>query len=503
MAKKELALEVVSDEATEDPDIVAGRDAAEAMATETLTMELRSYQSVALAGVRSAYRRGKRAPLLCSPTGSGKSAMTKYMLGETKKTVLYLCHRSELMEMIHDDLEREGIPHGVIAGSTGRYRDNYQIHIGMMQTIHNRLGALPKFEWVISDEAHLTMAPTWLAILKHYNESYHLGMSATPCRLDGRGLGEIYDEIVYGPSVRELTDLGYLLPCRVLAPPQVQAGQWAIDPKKSMSEASAILNRPKITGSAIAEFRKLGPGHQAVVFCCDRQHAADVAAQFRAEGFAAANVDGTMDAERERRPLFRDLIARKLDVITNVDLLTTGWDCPQIDVGIDLATTQSLALYLQKIGRVLRIYPGQRQAWWLDHVGSVFRHGLPDAEREWTLDGRIKRAAPPSVRQCPECYSVFAPAPRCPSCGHVFLIVPKKKKLLDSAPGDLAEVFRSDVERREHYLKTASYSVLMKEAKTLQALQDIAKARGYDMAWARRQWGFKVAGAAGAYRRKA
>lgn len=459
-------------------------------------MQLRPYQAIALADLQNAYRSGKRAPLLCSPTGSGKSAMTKYMLGRTQKRVLYLCHRAELMEMICDDLKSAGLPYNVIAAGTSPLRHGHLISVGMMQTVGRRLDSLPDFEWVISDEAHLAMAPTWLRILQHFRSAWHLGMSATPCRLDGKGLGEFYDQIVYGPSVRELTDRGYLSPCRVFAP--APANDVAMIKKSgsdfNMDDAARLLDKAAITGSAVAHMRRRAPGRQAIVFCCNRAHADHVAEQFRAEGFTAANIDGSMSAGDRRRRL-ADFRAKRLDVLTNVELLTTGFDCPQIDVAIFLRPTQSLALYLQMVGRILRIAPGKPDAILLDHVGNVLRHGMPDALREWTLKGRAKRSAPPPVRQCSQCYAAFSPAPKCPACGFTFPIAVKRRGTAER-DGELVELSGDEVAARMHHLRNAPLKELLKSARTREALEEIRKARGYHPAWTGRMLAFKARGRA-------
>lgn len=445
---------------------------------------LRPYQQVAMDTIRAAYASGKRRPLLCSPTGSGKSAMMRYMLGRTAKRTLILCHRAELLDMICDSLP---VPHSVI-GQTNHLE---RVCVGMMQTVSRRLDKLPDFDWVISDECHLAMAPTWVSILKHYDKAWHLGMSATPCRLDGKGLGETFDTIVYGPSIAELTARGYLSPCRAFAPAHELAAIRKSGSDYNMEDAAAVLNKPQITGSAMEHLRRLAPGRQAIVFCCNRAHADDVAAQFRGEGMNAVNIDGSM-SDGERKSRLGAYLRREVQVLTNVELLTTGFDCPQIEVEIMLRPTQSLALFLQMVGRVLRISPGKDDAILLDHVGNVFRHGLPDDAREWTLEGRIKRAAPPPVRQCPKCYAAFRPAPKCPACSYVFPIEPTARQLAKQRAGELEELQRTNV---EEYYRQAPYKEALKGAKTLEALRLMAKARGYDSRWAHRMWQMKQPGA--------
>jgi len=443
-------------------------------------LTLRPYQATELAEIRHAYASGRRAPLLCAPTGSGKSAVVQYMMERAKYPTLILCHRAELLDRISDDLGR--IPHGRIV--SGRRITPNHIQVGMVQTVARRLGELPAFRWVISDECHLAMSATWRSILDHYRDVKQLGMSATPCRLDGQPLGDVFDQIIYGPSVSQLVTMGYLAPCRVFAPAVDVAAIKKSRGDYNMDEAAKLLDRSSITGSAVAEYRRRRPGRPAIVFCCTRDHAEHVAEQFRREGVAAANVDGAM-TPTTRAEIIRDFRAGRIHVLTNVELLTTGFDMPSIEVGIFLRPTQSTALYLQMVGRIMRIAPNKPDCILLDHVGNVLRHGMPDAQREWTLEGRVKSDRPPPVRQCPECFAAFAPAPRCPYCGFNFWTdaatgrTPPKAKA-----GDLVEVTTPGT---DDWLATAPLKVVMKGVKTAAMVRKIAALRGYKPGWAAHQ----------------
>ena len=438
-------------------------------------IELRPYQRTAIDALRGAYRAGKRRPLLCAPTGSGKSAMTAYMLGRTSKRTLYLCHRDELMGMISDDLTRAGIAHGLIGSTTRTADDGPRIDVGMVQTVARRLDRLPDYEFVVSDEAHLAMAKGWLSTLRRFDGAHHLGMSATPCRLDGRGLGEFFDDIVHGPTIRELTALGYLAPYRAWAPPVDLAGVRQARGEYVMQDAAERMGATRIVGDAVAEYRKRADGLRALAFCCTVRHAEAVAARFAAAGIPAAHVDGAMDHDlrRERIAAFR---RGELLVLANVDLLTTGFDCPEIDALIFLRPTQSLALYMQMVGRVLRIAPGKLHARLLDHAGVVMQHGLPDMAREWTLDGRLKRdTAAPAARQCPECWAVFPPARVCPSCGHEF-DVKATRGPKEHVAGDLVEITAQP--------DLPPLREAMRGVRTMADLRRIGRERGYKPSWA-------------------
>ena len=452
-------------------------------------MQLRDYQATATSKLQDAYRGGFRAPLLCMPTGAGKSAMVTHMMQRTPKRTLILAHRENLVDMISADL---GVPHGVI--TAGRRVSSDRIQVGMMQTVVRRLGELGRFDWVISDEAHLALCESWLRILKHYKDAWHLGMSATPCRLDGKGLGLHFDKIVFGPSPKELIARGFLVPIRVYVPP----GEGLDLPNRKAADRSLLrsaefLDRPTITGNAVAHVRRLGPGHRTLVFCCTREHAEHVAAEFRLAGFRAANVDGGMPRPEQKR-LIDQFKAGALELLVNVDLLTTGFDCPPIDVISMLRLTDSLSLFLQMIGRETRPAPGKREAILLDHVGNVVRHGMPDADREWELDGREKRPATPAIRQCPECYAAFAPAPKCPHCGHVFAAGPVQRRPPKQAEGSLVEVKDGDGTSRQiagaRRPKATREQInrLLHGATSLADFQLIAAELGYKHSWASVQW---------------
>lgn len=437
-----------------------------------MTFELRDYQERSIDEIRGAYKAGKRAPLLCSPTGSGKSSTLGYMLGSTKKRTLILAHREQLVRQISESLP---VRHGIIM--PGHPRTDDQIQVGMMQTVVRRLDKLPKFEWVISDEAHLAVCPTWLQILKYYGNSWHLGMSATPCRLDGKGLKEHYDEIVFGPSVTELTARGFLVPYRAFGAPE-RVGKIKMAGSDYAPRAAADeFSKPAIIGNAVSHMKKHAPDRLNLVFCCDREHAALVAAEFNAKGIPAANIDGSMDRGEQKRlvGLFK---SGALRVLTNVDLLTTGFDCPEISALTFLRRTTSLSLYLQMTGRGLRPAPGKRDLIIFDHADNM-RLGFPDDDFAWSLDGDAPKEKKDDVeagRQCPSCFAIHKPAPACPECGQTYKV---KQRTIEEVDGELAEIDKSAIERaREVPLRE-----VLRGVRSAVELRSIARERGYSSGW--------------------
>ena len=444
-------------------------------------MQLRGYQQQAIGDLRKAYRNGCRAPLLCLPTGGGKTIIFSAIAQSAAvrgRQVLILVHRRELLHQASRKLTDIGLDHGLIAA--GIAESNQAVQVASVQTLVRRLS---RIDWqpslIIIDEAHHASAGQWNRILSQWPDAYRLGVTATPCRLSGAGLGTAFDELVLGPSVADLIDAGFLSPARIYAPPQVadltqlrrRAGDYAID------QAATAMDRPTVTGDAIAHYTRLASGQRAIAFCCNVQHAEHVATSFNAAGIPAATLLGSAD------PLRRDATVAAFDagqvqVLVTVDVVSEGFDIPAASCAILLRPTQSLGLYLQQVGRVLRPAPGKQAAVVLDHVGNVHRHGWPDDPRQWSLEGVSRRAgtgglAAPTVRTCPQCFAAFKPQPVCPCCGHE-QPAPKTRPMRQ-VDGELQELRREGVRQRV---------AERRKARTLPQLLALAKQRGYSPAWA-------------------
>ena len=442
-------------------------------------MQLRGYQQQAIDDLRNAYRCGHRAPLLCLPTGGGKTIIFSAIANSAAargKQVLILVHRRELLHQASRKLSDIGLDHGLIAA--GMAATDQPVLVASVQTLVRRL---PTLDWqpslIIIDEAHHTSAGSWTTVLDKWPDAFRLGVTATPCRLDGRGLSSAFDQLVLGPTVADLTDWGFLSPARIYAPPVIadlsglrrRAGDYAAD------QASTAMNRPTVTGDAIAHYQRLAPGLRAIAFCCSIDHASHVAASFNTAGIPAATLLGNTP---DRDAVVAAFDAGSVQVLVTVDVVSEGFDIPAASCAILLRPTQSLGLYLQQVGRVLRPAPGKDHALVLDHVGNVHRHGFPDDHREWSLAEGAKRAgsaSAPSVRTCPECYAAFKPAPICPCCGAT--CVPIKSRVIREMAGELQEL-RRDAARATRRKQQA--------ARTLPQLLALAKERGYSPGWAYR-----------------
>lgn len=451
-------------------------------------IHLRDYQDTCIGGVRNAYRAGKRSPLLVSPTGSGKTVMFAYISNGTSRKgnkVLILVHRQELVDQTTKTLNAFSVGHGVIAA--GRTPDRtHPVQVASVQTMVRRLGAF-RPDLIIIDEAHHGTAGSWRKVIDGNPQARILGVTATPERLDGRGLGEVFDDLIMGPEVAWLIENGHLSRPVYYAPPQaanlaglhIRGGDFAKD------ELAKAMDNRIVTGDAVEHYARICRGAPAVAFCASVAHAQHVAEQFLAAGFRADVLDGTLDKDT-RRDRVRALGDGRLHVLTSCEIINEGFDLPIVTAAILLRPTMSLGLHLQQIGRVLRPAPGKDRAIILDHVGNLARHGFAEDEREWNLAGRPrkkKRKADDeeeiSVRQCPNCFCAHAPSPRCPECGHVYEV---KTREIEHVDGDLVEL---DVEAMRRAKKNEQAG-----AQTYEELVEIGRRRGYPRpeGWARHIW---------------
>jgi DNA repair protein RadD len=439
-------------------------------------MQLYPDQQVVLDAVRQAYRDGFRAPLLVSPTGSGKTVMFSVVArgaAERRRRVHIHCHRQELIDQIDRALRAEGVVAGII-GADYPESPRAQVQIASVATLVKRLERTPPPDLIITDEGHhATLGNTWGKILTFWPKALRLGVTATPTRLSGEGLGDIYDTMVLGLTVQQLIDLGRLSPVSVYAPPppdlssvHTRMGDYI------QSELAEVMGGSTVTGNAVDHYRKHAHQQPAIAFCASVDNAQKTAEQFRRGGYRAVTLDGKMDTQL-RREVVADFTRGAIDVITTCDLISEGFDVPRVVVGIMLRPTQSLGLYLQQCGRVLRTFPGKERAIILDHAGNALRFGLPTQTREWTLQGAEHKKdsggqvqAVGSVKVCKKCFSANdAYRTKCKECGTLF---PVKARKLEQVDGELQELKEgAQVFKQER-----------SSAKDLDALIQVGKMRG-------------------------
>lgn len=451
-------------------------------------IELRPYQEHCIAELRGSFRRGHHSPLLVSPTGSGKTVMFSYLAGkliEARQRVVIMAHREELLTQISKTLAQFDVPHGMIVAGEP-YDVRLQAHVASVATLFRRLGRVAIPDYVIVDEAHHgTAASMYGKILADWREANPklrvIGVTATPQRLSGEGLGESFDDLVLGPTTAELIECKALAEYRMFAPSvavdlsdvHMQAGDF------NRKEVAVAMDKPAIVGNVVTEYGKRLNGAPSVAFCVSIEHSEHTAESFRAAGFRSVSIDGKMD-KGLRRDIVRDFGRGQINVLTSCELISEGFDVPGIVGAILLRPTWSLAMYLQQVGRALRTAPGKDAAIILDHVGNSGRHGMPDDPREWSLIGtkRGKKSEnDPSSRQCEKCFATSpAAASRCRECKEPF---PTKPRTIDEVAGELAEV---EIERARRAADAERAS-----AQTIEALTDLGRMRGMKnpAGWAR------------------
>jgi superfamily II DNA or RNA helicase len=447
-----------------------------------VSISLRPYQLSAVTAIREAFRAGKRAPLYVAPTGSGKTVTFSYMAqGAQAKgnQVVIMVHRQELIRQISNALTSFDVPHGIIF-SGHRPSPHLHTHVASVQSLTRRLGAIQPPDFLIVDEGHHSTSESYRRIFDAWPAVPRLGVTATPSRLDGRGLGDVFDSLILGPTVQSLIDQWFLARPVYYAPSAGPSKLHIVAGDYNRKESEFAMDVPKITGDAIEHYGRLCEGQPALVFCVSLKHAHAVTDEFRLHGYRAEMIDGTMDDE-ERRRLTDGFREGCIQILVSVDLLGEGYDAPGASVGIMLRPTASLALWRQHVGRILRPAPGKTQATILDHAGNTMRHGFAEEPIEWTLDQSKPRRQTEKVfpnRQCPACYRVHRFALACPQCGHVY---PIESRDIRQTDGTLEQITAAEVARVRARQEVG-------RAETLEALIAIGKQRGYKPTWAYIQW---------------
>ena len=443
-------------------------------------MELRPYQNQLANDIRAAFGSGANRPLAVSPTGSGKTVLFSYITSQVLKRgsrVIIVAHRREILDQISATLKRAGVPHGFI--QAGKSTSTQPAMVASIQTLARRLDTIPAPDLVIIDEAHHSVSKSYVQMFAAWPTAKFIGVTATPERLDGKGLGAMFDRMVMGPSVQWLIDNGFLAQPVYYAPREVidlsQVHTVAGDFDRS--EAEEIVDTPRITGDAVTHYVRFCNRQRAVAFCISVAHAQHVADIYNSCGIPAASIDGTLEPE-VRKQRVEDLTAGKILVLTSCELISEGFDLPAVNAAILLRPTHSLSMHLQQVGRALRPYPGKTNAIILDHVGNCLRHGLAEQERDWDLGGREKRLKKSSLvetKQCSKCFAIFA-GTVCPQCGAQREIATRKIQEID---GELQRLSIEDIskKRREEA-----------KCKTLDDFRALAAKRGYKPGWAYFRW---------------
>lgn len=455
-------------------------------------IKLYPHQEKFIDDIRFAFKTN-RSVLAQAPVGFGKTIISAYMgkrILEKKTSLFFTVHRKDLIVQTQRTFQKFEIPFMIIAA--GYSHNPSPIQICSINTLQNRLTKYPTPSIVILDEAHHSSAKGWAKVVKYYRErgAYILGLSASPWRLNGEGLKDHFDTMVKGPSMRWLIDNGFLSKYRMFAPSRpslsgthVRMGEYV------QSEIEDIMDKPSITGDAVEHYKRHALNKKTICFCVSIAHSKHTAEMFNQNGVSAAHLDGECSNEY-RQKVITDFAAGRVNVITNCGLFSEGFDLSlqsQQDITVEavilLRPTKSLALYIQMTGRGLRKKPDP--AIILDHANCVMEHGLPDDDRDWTLDGSPKKSKSEktvAVKICPMCYAALPASISTCECGHVFEV---NSRDIAHVAGDLDEI---DIEAmrqakiNEAVFKSDNGNELLR-AQTREQLFELAKRRGYKNPW--------------------
>jgi DNA repair protein RadD len=417
---------------------------------------LRPYQIEVINEYEEALATDRRRIVLVAPTGSGKTVIAAAIIAqavERHQSVLVLAHRREIVGQTSTKLHDHGIQHGIIqAGSEQLLRPQEPVQVASIQTLHARairrdIMRLPPAKLLIIDEAHHCPAQTYQKIIDAYPEAVLLGLTATPCRGDGRGLGGIFQTIIECPQIAKLIVEGYLVKTRVYAPVDpdlkgitVRNGDYA------ENELADRMDRDKLVGDIVMHWHRHGERRRTVAFACSVGHSVHIAEEFIKAGVRAEHIDGSTPKDQRDATLAR-LASGETELVSNCMVLTEGWDLPEAGCCILARPTKKMGLFRQMIGRVLRPAEGKPDAVILDHSGATWRHGLAEDPVTWTLDPDRRAVAPahqarlnkdaPRLLECTQCSALRLAGQPCPACG----FLPKRPaQYVPHVEGDLALV---------------------------------------------------------------
>lgn len=463
-------------------------------------MELRPYQIETIERLRETLKallRAKRPAraLVQLPTGAGKTVVAShvmqgaYALGTP---TLFVAHRSELIYQTSSKLTAFGVDHGLIIPGEPRPVGK-SILVGTIQSVTARSkrgkSDYDDLKLIFIDEAHRTAARTYTDLLDAWPNAHVIGLTATPCRGDGRGLGDIYEELVQGPTIQDLTDMGHLVPVRYFAPETYDlAGVRTRGGDYREDDLDEAVNKDILIGNIVEHHQRIAANRQTVVFATSVAHSRGITERFNQCGIPAGHIDGDTPMD-ERKQTLEDLRIGKLRVVSNCAILTEGWDQPSVSCIVLARPTKSIGLYLQIAGRALRPSPGKTDCVVIDHTGTVNRLGSITDYHGWTLSTKqgeaVSRNKPKTAKQpkpCPSCSQLIEPARICPNCGHVFdLYEPKEPP--HETDGELVEITGLGKAKG----KTQGYSLSEKEAWYAQ-FRGYADEKGYKSGWAYHQY---------------
>lgn len=425
---------------------------------------LRDYQTELLNKTFQAFREGYRRPLVVAPCGAGKSYLFVELIKRTRGEALILTHRQELKEQHELLLEELGAKNARVA---------------MILTEANRLGEYPRPELIVTDEAHLSRSNSWMKVIDYYN-TYTVGFTATPVRLDGKPLGDIYDTLIQGVDTRWLIENRRLAPYEYYAPTLVDTtGLRTVAGDYVVSDLEQLMNERAIYGDVIESYLRFAPGERSICYCVSVEHARKTADAFNSAAIRAESLSAGTPAKR-RREIMDAFRKGEITVLCNVGIISEGVSIDEVSCCMLLRPTESVALGIQQMMRCMRYMPG-KTARILDFCQNYLRIGLPDDDRGWSLEKPIRRRDSLDkngnfyIRSCPECYMTFPTAPICPFCGTEYPL--HSREIAARQEIELARITAEEAARVAQVKKQAR--VEQGRAQSFEELVKLGKFRGY------------------------
>ena len=427
-------------------------------------MMLRDYQFDLYKKTVEAFKQGFHKPLIVAPCGAGKSYMFAEMIRKTNGEALVLTHRQELKQQHEDLFQKLGISNARVA---------------MILTESNRVGEYDTPALIVADEAHLSRSNSWMKVIEHYN-TWTVGFTATPVRLDGKPLGDIFDKLIEGVDVKWLIEHKNLAPYEYYAPTLVETdGLRKVAGDYVVSDLEKLMNERAIYGDVIEAYRRFAPGERSIAYCVSVGHAEATAENFNSAGISAKAISsGTPPKQRAR--IMEDFRTGKITVLCNVGIISEGVSIDEVTCCMLLRPTESVALGIQQMMRCMRYLPG-KTAKIIDFVANYTRVGLPDDEREWSLGEPLKRKKQLNdngdfyIRSCPECFMTFKTAPVCPFCGAEYPLHSREIKAREEI--ELQRITAEETAKIEAEKKKARME--QGRADSFEALVQLGKQRGY------------------------
>jgi len=430
---------------------------------------LRDYQVENYASITEAWMWAQNV-LYVAPCRSGKTVIMAKAIADNQGASVVLAHRAELIQQMSTTLARRGIPHRIIGtpalarlcskNHVQELKRNFvspqaRCYLASAQTLMSapiEPWMLEVTLWVTDEAHHYVDGVAWVKVLDHFKNARGLGVTATPIRADGKGLGRhadgLFDVMIIGPTSRELIRRGFLTEYRIYAPQSdidlsavavTASGDYS---RKTLSDA--VHKSSSIVGDIVHHYMTIAPGELGMTFAVDIEAAGEIAAAYRAAGIPAEAISGKTPADL-RHLLQQKHQRREILQLVSVDLYGEGVDVPNLEVVSFARPTASLGLYIQQFWRPGNPRPDKPHFTIIDHVGNVLRHGLPDAPREWSLDRRERRgrSAPADdvipVRTCLKCLAVYERVyVECPFCGTA--PVPATRGAPEAVDGVLSEM---------------------------------------------------------------